>query len=57
MSVIPVLRRLKQEGHKFTTSLGYIVIPCLKKKENKAATNHLSDKGLLFRVCKELIAQ
>jgi hypothetical protein len=35
MPVIPALRRLRQEGFKFETSLGYIVIHCLKKKKEQ----------------------
>jgi hypothetical protein len=35
MSIIPALGRLKQEGLEFKVSLGYIVIPCLKKKKEK----------------------
>jgi hypothetical protein len=30
-SIIPALRRLKQEAWKFKISLGHMVIPCLKK--------------------------
>jgi hypothetical protein len=28
-----VLGRLRQEDHKFKTSLGYVVRPCLKKQK------------------------
>jgi hypothetical protein len=31
MPAILALRRLKQEGHRFKTSLGYIARPCLRK--------------------------
>jgi hypothetical protein len=30
-SIIPALRRQRQEDHKFKASLGYMVTPCLKK--------------------------
>jgi hypothetical protein len=33
MPVIPALLRLRQEDHKFKTSLGYIARPCLEKKK------------------------
>jgi hypothetical protein len=29
---IPALRKVRQEGAKLESSLGYIVTPCLKKK-------------------------
>jgi hypothetical protein len=32
LSVIPVLRKPRQEDSKFKVSLGYIVRPCLKNK-------------------------
>jgi hypothetical protein len=35
MPVIAVLGRLRQEDHKFKTSLGYISRICLKKKKIK----------------------
>jgi hypothetical protein len=31
MPVIPALRRLRQEHHKFKPSLGFVAKPCLKK--------------------------
>jgi hypothetical protein len=30
-TVIPALRRLRQEGHKFEANLGYKAKPCLKE--------------------------
>jgi hypothetical protein len=33
--VIPVLRRLSQEDHKFKASLGYIARPCLKRRKKR----------------------
>jgi hypothetical protein len=33
--VIPALRKLSQEDFKFKASLGYLLKPCLKKKQNK----------------------
>jgi hypothetical protein len=36
MPITPALRKLRQDGHKFKTSLGYIARPCLKRnKEEK----------------------
>jgi glutaredoxin-related protein len=35
MPAVPALRRLRQENQEFDTNLGYIVIPCLKTKQNK----------------------
>jgi hypothetical protein len=35
MSVIPTLRRLRQEDHKLEISLGYLVRSCLKKQTNE----------------------
>jgi hypothetical protein len=32
MPIIPALRRLRKEGHKFKVSLGYIESQCLRKK-------------------------
>lgn len=33
--IVPVLRRLQQEGHKFQFSLGYRVKPGLRRRERK----------------------
>jgi hypothetical protein len=33
MSIIPVLRRLRQKDHQIKANLGYIMRPCLKKKK------------------------
>jgi hypothetical protein len=35
MSVMPALRRLRQEDHKLEAHLGNIVRPCLKKRESE----------------------
>jgi hypothetical protein len=32
IAIIPAARRLREEDHKFYSSLGYIVILCLKNK-------------------------
>jgi hypothetical protein len=43
--VITALRRLRQEDHKFETSLGYIVRPYLKNpKAHKESKNKERDK-------------
>jgi hypothetical protein len=36
--VIPALRKLRQEDHKFKVSLGYIERPCLEKKRDSGQT-------------------
>jgi hypothetical protein len=43
-SIIPALGRLRQEDGKFKTSLGYIVRPCLKNK-NQILRQHRSRPG------------
>jgi hypothetical protein len=35
MLVIPALRRPRRENDKFETSLGYILRPCHKAKQNR----------------------
>jgi hypothetical protein len=35
MSIIPALRRWRQEDCKFKDSLGYTVSPCLKKEKER----------------------
>jgi hypothetical protein len=41
MPVIPALRRLRQEDHKFEASLNNRVKPCLKKKKKKKTERKL----------------
>jgi hypothetical protein len=43
-SIIPALRRLRQENFKFETSLGYLVRPCLKK-QNKTKHKCIEQKA------------
>jgi hypothetical protein len=40
IAVIPALRRLKLENHKFKASL-YLVKPCLKKTKTKSLKDNL----------------
>jgi hypothetical protein len=45
MSIIPALRRLRQENHEFKVSLDYIVRPCpppTKKKRNQRLCNYFN---------------
>jgi hypothetical protein len=37
---IPALRKLKQEDHKFESSVGYIAIICLKLKTKTDISEH-----------------
>jgi hypothetical protein len=39
--VIPALGRLKQKNHGFKASLGYIVRPCLKKKNRISSLKNI----------------
>jgi hypothetical protein len=52
MPVIPALRNWRQEDHKFETSLGYIVRPCLKKKKKKSTKTGPSSLGQESQVSK-----
>jgi hypothetical protein len=44
MPVILALRRLRQEGHEFEASLGYLVKPCFKKERKKIQLCFLNEK-------------
>jgi hypothetical protein len=50
ISVVPVLRRWTEEDLEFKDSLGYIVKPYLKAKQNKTKTKELLFFGLLIEV-------
>jgi hypothetical protein len=61
MPLIPALRRLRQEGHKFETSLDYILRPCLKTNKcldsSWALIFHIHFKNQLvsFKINKVLV--
>jgi hypothetical protein len=40
MSIIPELRRLKQENHEFKASLGYIFRLCVQKEKIRRVSRH-----------------
>jgi hypothetical protein len=48
MPIIPALRRLRLEGHKFQASLGYIVRPSLKKKEKRSVFGTKFEDNFFF---------
>jgi hypothetical protein len=57
VSVIPTLRRLRQEDQEFKVSLGYIARPCLKK-QNKTKTNNPKDpRWTLFITTKDFVSR
>jgi hypothetical protein len=46
MPIIPDFRRLGQENLEFKASLGYIVRPCLKRKQRKKKRPRGAEEGL-----------
>jgi hypothetical protein len=46
MSIIPVLRKLRQEDHEFQASLSYRARPSLKTNKTETTTEYLGDEGI-----------
>jgi hypothetical protein len=49
-TIIPALRRLRQEDHNFKASLGYIGKPCPKTKKRKVDKRKCRGKSSTFEL-------